>query len=1130
MYYYDSYFERYAEDDRVYLFGKAIIGGGNNHHRRKSVSVCLTVENMERNIYVLPRKYFQTDPNDPTTATKREVSIVDVYKEIAAIFKRKGISPFKSKKVERNFCFEQPRVTTLGDKMSGEEVRHVPAVAPNTAFLKVVYSFKFPALPRDLKGQTFECVFGTGSSQLELLLLKRELMGPCWLRIEKPERCAVSDCLSWCKYEFKIKDHKLISRLPNPQPPAPPFSITSLAIKTRLNPVTHGHEVAVVSLRKLKSTDVDGPLPARWQLESEVMSMACKLEGKAWPYDLLKGTVAAPKIIKHPNERALLNFLANKIHSWDPDIIVAHELHGFVIDVLIGRMAHHKVQYWSRLGRLRKSRFPRSSARGGLSLVDFGVGSGRLLVDTQVCAKEFVRENTYTLSHLAKTRLNEYRQEIGAAEVEKAYASGDAFLKVVGHTEEDSELTLRLADALQAIPLTKQLTSISGNQWSRSLRSARAERVEYLLLHRFHRLKYIVPEKLTGRERREKMAKKNKELGLDNDGDNKNSSSSKKRRKKPKYEGGLVLEPKKGFYDKYVLLLDFNSLYPSIILEFDLCFTTVRHWEPLSPGEQASLPLRDKDHRGILPKVIKQLLSRRRVVKKLMKQERNPAKKKVLDIRQKAIKLVANSMYGCLGFSSSRFFCQPLASLITSQGRSILERTKQLAESSLSLEVIYGDTDSIMIYTDSEDYEGVMRLGGKVKAEVNKLYRDLTIDIDGVYKKMLLLRKKKYAALAIERNPDGLLEATKETKGLDLVRRDWSQLSKSTGNFVLDRILSGDSREEVVDKILTHLQEVKEQVQARKIPLGRFVITKGLTKHPNDYPDAKSQPHVMVAKRMLAASQPVRVGAYIPYIVCEGDKAVAQRSFHIDEVRKSAGELKVDSKWYLSNQVFPPIARLCAPIKEIAAAQIAESLGLDGKKYLSYDRSNDGGGGDDVIFATTASIQDDADRFKSCESLKLPCKCGVHRKFDGIFDLCTSSSSSSSSSFSCPTSGCDGMIGKDREEGTSRAMNAIASAARKHLLEYHEGWFQCKNPVCRRLTRTMPLGSAKCRACHEGLERKSTEANLYTQLVYFQSLFDMERAQKKLEAENKERKEKGKEELKLDLKPDEVAFCNDLHR
>jgi len=342
--------------------------------------------------------------------------------------------------------------------------------------------------------------------------------------------------------------------------------------------------------------------------------------------------------------------------------------------------------------------------------------------------------------------------------------------------------------------------------------------------------------------------------------------------------------------------------------------------------------------------------------------------------------------------------------------------------------------------------------------------------------------------------------------------------------------LSGDSREEVVDKILTHLQEVKEQVQARKIPLGRFVITKGLTKHPNDYPDAKSQPHVMVAKRMLAASQPVRVGAYIPYIVCEGDKAVAQRSFHIDEVRKSSGELKVDSKWYLSNQVFPPIARLCAPIKEIAAAQIAESLGLDGKKYLSYDRSNDGGGGDDVIFATTASIQDDADRFKSCESLKLPCKCGVHRKFDGIFDLCTTSSSSSSSSFSCPTSGCDGMIGKDREEGTSRAMNAIASAARKHLLEYHEGWFQCKNPVCRRLTRTMPLGSAKCRACHEGLERKSTEANLYTQLVYFQSLFDMERAKKKLEAENKERKEKGKEELKLDLKPDEVAFCNDLHR
>jgi DNA polymerase alpha subunit A len=72
---------------------------------------------------------------------------------------------------------------------------------------------------------------------------------------------------------------------------------------------------------------------------------------------------------------------------------------------------------------------------------------------------------------------------------------------------------------------------------------------------------------------------------------------------------------------------------------------------------------------GILPQVVRVLLEKRRAVKKLVKTERNAAKRQSLDIRQKALKLVANSMYGCLGFSNSRFYCEPLASLITSQGR-----------------------------------------------------------------------------------------------------------------------------------------------------------------------------------------------------------------------------------------------------------------------------------------------------------------------------------------------------------------------------------------------------------------------------------------------------------------------------
>lgn len=178
-----------------------------------------------------------------------------------------------------------------------------------------------------------------------------------------------------------------------------------------------------------------------------------------------------------------------------------------------------------------------------------------------------------------------------------------------------------------------------------------------------------------------------------------------------------------------MLLLDFNSLYPSIIQEYNICFTTVDR--PLRGETKAvtsggggagggdddgakveeeeefeipQIPDRSKHTEfGVLPSVIRHLVQRRRQVKNIMKKERDPAKKTQLDIRQKALKILANSMYGCLGFSNSRFFAMPIAALVTSQGRDILQKTVELAENLLGLEVIYGDTDSIMINTRCDD-------------------------------------------------------------------------------------------------------------------------------------------------------------------------------------------------------------------------------------------------------------------------------------------------------------------------------------------------------------------------------------------------------------------------------------------
>jgi DNA polymerase alpha subunit A len=112
---------------------------------------------------------------------------------------------------------------------------------------------------------------------------------------------------------------------------------------------------------------------------------------------------------------------------------------------------------------------------------------------------------------------------------------------------------------LSIIPLTKQLTNIAGNLWFRSLQNARAERNEMLLLHEFKKKKFILPDK------KAPSAKDFKKGMFGEEGEEEDKKGPKGKRKKAAYAGGLVIEPKAGFYDSIVLLLDFNSLYPSII-------------------------------------------------------------------------------------------------------------------------------------------------------------------------------------------------------------------------------------------------------------------------------------------------------------------------------------------------------------------------------------------------------------------------------------------------------------------------------------------------------------------------------------------------------------------------------------
>lgn len=198
---------------------------------------------------------------------------------------------------------------------------------------------------------------------------------------------------------------------------------------------------------------------------------------------------------------------------------------------------------------------------------------------------------------------------------------------------------------------------------------------------------------------------------------------------------------------------------------------------------------------------------------------------------------------------------------------------------------------------------------------------------------------------------------------------------------------------------------MREKLDQGLVPLNKFVITKQLTKRPQDYPDARTQPHVQVALRRTAEHkrdgiaqvalgansvfvQIARVlrdkaeqqqqskwrvcvqGETVPYIICverneegqvvtDASKSLAERAYHPEEVNATP-RLAVDNEYYLANQVHPVVSRLCAPIEGTDAARLADCLGLDPSRF----RGGSGGGDEDIredaLLASAASLDDDA--------------------------------------------------------------------------------------------------------------------------------------------------------------------------
>lgn len=321
--------------------------------------------------------------------------------------------------------------------------------------------------------------------------------------------------------------------------------------------------------------------------------------------------------------------------------------------------------------------------------------------------------------------------------------------------------------------------------------------------------------------------------------------------KTPSSPGGMVLDSTPGLYEN-VLVLDFKSLYPSIVRTFCVDPLGLRFpGDDPVPGFDGGTFHRD---RHILPGLLETLWA-----------ARDEAKRKRDMPLSQAIKILMNSFYGVLGTPGCRFFDPRLASSITRRGHEVIRESRDLVEAR-GLPVIYGDTDSIFVHAGERGEQACLQLGEELAHSLNAHFRErlkselrlesfLEIEFETHYLRfhMPTLRgssegsKKRYAGL--RRSKDGNTKLV--LKGLEAVRTDWTALARRMQRELYERVFSGRPHEHWLRELRTELRE------------GRFddelVYEKRLRRSLDSYQN-NAPPHVQAARKL---GRPVRDIRYV---------------------------------------------------------------------------------------------------------------------------------------------------------------------------------------------------------------------------------------------------------------------------
>ena len=427
------------------------------------------------------------------------------------------------------------------------------------------------------------------------------------------------------------------------------------------------------------------------------------------------------------------------------------------------------------------------------------------------------------------------------------------------------------------------------------------------------------------------------------------------------YEGAIVLPPKIGMYlDQPVSVLDFNSLYPTNMIAYNLSPDTIVYTKEYTsegflvyPPKEKMVEIKawiteleekgyvfeeiDYDNKetggktvcvfvqpndnpmtvGVLPKTLEIMLKKRKEFKQKMEDvQYDEAQRSVFNGAQLAYKVVANSIYGQAGARTSPIRNMFVAACTTAAGRRALQFARRVAESEFGGDVVYGDTDSIFVKFPTKDVAESIRMGMECGNSISKQMRKpYKIAYEKTFYPFILFCRKRYVGMKYEEDPNPA-NAKRMSMGVVLKRRDNAPIVKDVFGGALDVLLL----ERDIKKAQSFVKDMLIKILENKLPLEKFILSKSLRDDyaamEEDYKGKATLPaHRVLANRMEARDPGTapKVGDRVQFVYVNENKSKAKqgdRIEHVDFVR--ANKMKPDVNFYITNQIQNPVAQLFA--------------------------------------------------------------------------------------------------------------------------------------------------------------------------------------------------------------------------